>query len=77
MDDPSEDLDGMEIEQYLENSIYRDILQSRPFSKETTKETIKDETFKVPSVEYYEFIAELEQKVEKKSLDRFICLQCW
>jgi hypothetical protein len=72
--DPSEDLDGMEIEQYLENSIYRDILQSRPVSKEPTKETIKDETFKVPSVDYYEFIAELELKVENKSPDRFICL---
>ena len=64
----------MEIEQYLENSIYRDILQSRPVSKEVTKETIKDEAFKVPSVEYYEFIAELELKVEKTSPDHFICL---
>ena len=49
-------------------------MQSRPVSKEVTKETIKDETFKVPSVEYYEFIAELELKVEKKSPDHFICL---
>ena len=74
MADPSEDLEGMEIEQYLENSIYRDILQSRPMSKEITKETMKDDTFKVPSVEYYEFIAELELKIEKKSPDRFLCL---
>ncbi len=48
--------DGCEIEGYLENSVYRDILASRPVPKEVTNQTIREENFKIESVEYFAFL---------------------
>lgn len=77
VEDPNSTMEGFEIEGYLENSVYRDILASRPVPKEITTQTIREENLKIESLEYFAFIEELCDKVESKSPDHFICLHCW
>jgi hypothetical protein len=67
------------IEEYLENSMYRDIMGTRPQApkQENQYTLMKEESVRLDSAEYLLFIDELTQKALERSPDSFICLACW
>ncbi|CDW91164.1 UNKNOWN [Stylonychia lemnae] len=71
----------MDLEDYLENSACREVVDplfnGQYYDQRPAYKSIRDDTVRIGSEDYWDFINRLEQIMDRRIGNHFICLSCW